>query len=290
MPKMLYDAQCDGYAVGYFEAWDQYSMEAVVEAAEQLSAPAILGVGGMFTDESWFNHLGLPTAGALGCTIAARAQVPVALLLNEVESFAQVVQGISYGFNTVMLRSSHLPFADNLEITRKVVDVAHAVGVSVEAELDELPDASAPHQASSLTEPDRAEAFVRATQVDALAVSVGNMHMKVDGEVQIDFALLTSIHKATRIPLVIHGGTGFPASAVPAAIASGVAKFNVGTILRKSFLEGIRSGLAAANPHDLPLQVIGSRLPSDILMWGKSAMKAEVAKRIQLYGSADKAT
>jgi len=293
MSRMLQSALQHGYAVGYFEAWDQYSLEGVLEAAEELDAPVILGFGGMMVDQSWFNRTGLAALGALGRAVADNARVPVSLLLNEVETFSQVVRGITYGFNAVMLDTSYLPFAQNVVATRQVVDVAHPVGVTVEAELGQLPDASEGNtvhgHGASVTDPEEARVFVRETRVDALAVSVGNVHMMVGREAEIDFDRLEALHSATDVPLVIHGGTSFPVGAVKRAIAHGVAKFNVGTILKRVFLEGIKAGLASALPGDGAQQLIGSHLDVDVLNAGKEKMKAEVARLIRLYGGVGQA-
>ena len=293
MSPMLHAAQEGNYALGYFEAWDQYSLEAVLEAAEEAESPVVLGVGGMFVEPAWFDRLGLASLGALGRTIADRAHVPVALLLNEVHSLAQVVQGIMFGFNAVMVHSAQLPFGENIALTRQVVQVAHAVGVAVQGELGELPDASADSIAqihrASLTDAEQAQAFVHETGVDALAVSVGNVHMLLGKECQIDFDRLHRIRRMTNVPLVIHGGSSFPTAVVAQAIDAGVALFHVGTILRKSFLDGVKAGCDAVRPDAVPQRVIGSHMETDVLVAGKASMKDEVAQRIRLYGSAGKA-
>lgn len=293
MSTMLQTAMQDGYAVGYFEAWDQYSLEAVLEAAEALDSPVILGFGGMMVDQSWFNRRGLTALGALGLELARSAEVPVSLLLNEVKTFSQVVRGIKCGFNAVMLDTADLPFEENVTATRKVVDVAHAVGVTVQAELGRLPDAtqeSAEPDEAVLTDPQQARAFVGETGIDALAVSVGNVHMMLGEEAQIDLERLEAIHRAIDLPLVIHGGTGFPADAVEQAIGRGVALFHVGTILKKAFLSGIEEGLDAASPMTGIQQLIGSRQDTDVLVAGREKMMAEVARLMRLYGSAGHAS
>ena len=288
MSKMLQSALRGGYAVGYFESWDQYSLEAVLEAAEELEAPVILGFGGMMVEPSWFNRTGLTALGALGRAVAGSAKVPVSLLLNEVETLSQVVRGITCGFNAVMLDTSDLGFAENVSATRQVVDVAHAVGVTVEAELGHLADAS---EGSTVkggearpTDPAEAEAFVRETGVDALAVSVGNVHMMVGREAVVDFDRLEALRKATGVPLVIHGGTSFPAEDVEQAIAHGVAMFQVGTALKRAFLAGVRESLASAPLDAGAQQLIGSRRDTDILIAGKERVKAEVARFMRAYG------
>ena len=292
MSRMLAVAQRDGFAVGYFEAWDHYSLEAVIEAAAELQAPVIIGFGAMIAHRAWFDQRGLSTLGALGRTAAESAVVPVSLLLNEARSLSQVARGIRCGFNAVMLDTSHLPLPQNIEATRQVVAVARVMDASVEGELGELPSYSAegvPGQDMAVTDPDEAREFVRETGVDALSVSVGNVHMMVGREAEIDFDLLAALQDAAGVPLVIHGGTSYPTKAVGQSIACGVGKFNVGTILKKAFLDGIRAGLSTPSASGTQ-QLIGSHLDADILMAGKRRMKAEVARLIRLYGGAGRAS
>jgi len=292
MCGMLNAARRGGYAVGYFEAWDHYSLEAVVEAAEELSAPVVLGFGGFAVDRSWFRRRGLAALGALGRAVAEGACVPVSLILNEVATFEEVVRGMMAGFNAVMLDSSHLPFEQHVAETQRVVGVAHALGVAVQAEVGELPSATGSGGLEGevlATEPDQAREFVHRTAVDALAVSVGNVHMLVGQEAAIDLDRLEAVYQAVGVPLVIHGGSSFPWGAVRPAIERGVALFHVGTVLKKAFLEGVQGGLASLTPETDLQHLIGSHVETDVLNQGKNRMKAEVAGLIRLYGGAGRA-
>jgi fructose-bisphosphate aldolase class II len=223
----------------------------------------------------------------LGLATAQAAKVPVSFILNEFPTFDQIVRGLKAGFNAVMLDSSHLPYQEHRELTRQVVQIAHAVGVGVEAEVGQLPDASGEMgpAAGQLTEPAQAARFVEETGIDALAVSVGNVHILTRGQATIDWARLAAIRQAVPVPLVIHGGTGFPDSGIARAIELGVAKFNIGTILKKSFLLGMAEAVDAlpAKPAEVSYQqVMGSRKDTDILQQGKLRMRAEVIRRIRL--------
>jgi ketose-bisphosphate aldolase len=281
---LLADAQASGYAVGYFEAWDIYSLEAVLEAAESENAPVILGFGGVMMEPGWFDSGGLERLGALGLAAVKTSRVPVSFILNEVSTFAQVVRGIRAGFNVVMLDTSDLSYAQNVDLTRQVVLVAHAVGVGVEAEVGALPDASGEMGggAGRLTVPDEAARFVSDTGVDALAVSIGNVHTLTDGKASIDLERLAAIHQAVSVPLVIHGGTGFPDEAITQVIPLGVAKFNVGSVLKQAFLAGLSEAVKALPPQLGFHQVMGSRKESDVLQQGKLRMRQEVVRRIRL--------
>jgi fructose-bisphosphate aldolase class II len=292
MRDVLRAALAEGYAVGYFEAWDQHSLEAVLEAAEEARSPVILGFGCEIMDQRWYDGGGQRRLAALGVAAAEGATVPTALLLNEAATFEQAVRGLDLGFNAVMLDTSHLSFEENIIATRGMADAAHAVGADVEGEPDRLPDASGTLGRPAeprLTDPEQAARYVAETGVDALSVSVGNVHVMTEGEARIDFERLGLVREAVEAPLVIHGGTGFPDGAVPRAIALGVAKFNVGTILKHIFLDGIREAIAAL-PAKVNLQeAVGSRKAGDLLRRAKDRMKAEVMRRMALYGSAGKA-
>lgn len=281
--KLLADALAGGYAIGYFESWDMYSLEAVLEAAEAENAPVILGFGGVMMEPDWFDGGGLERLAALGVATASSAKVPVSLMLNEVSTFAQVVRGIRAGFNAVMLDSSALSYDENVHITRRIVEIAHAVGVGVEAELGELPDASGEIGDASgrLTDPAQAARFVADTGVDALSVSVGNVHMLTEGRAAIDWERLAAIHQAVSVPLVIHGGTGFPEDGIGRAISLGVAKFNVGTVLKQAFLDGVRAAISQLPPDLSVQQTMGSRKEADVLQQGKLRVKEEVVRRIR---------
>ena len=282
--QLLNEALSGGYAVGYFESWDVYSLEAVLEAAEAEDAPVILGFGGVMMEPGWLDGGGLERLAALGLETARSAKVPVAFLLNEVTTFDQIQRGLRAGFNAVMLDSSALSYADNVQVTRQIVQVAHEVGAAVEAEFGELPDASGEMGggAGHLTDPAQAARFVAETGIDALAVSVGNVHTLTRGKADIDWSRLAAIHQAVSLPLVIHGGTGFPDEAIPQAIALGVAKFNYGTVLKRAFLEGVAAAVRSLPAEVGYHQVVGSRKEADILQQAKVRMRDEVRRRIRL--------
>jgi fructose-bisphosphate aldolase class II len=289
MPELLNRARRDGYAIGYYEAWDQYSLEAVLETAEENHSPAILGFGGAVASASWLEGNGVEVMAPIARQLAERAHIPAAVLFNEAQTFGQIVRGLQTGCNTVMLDTSHLPYDENLRLTCKVTEVAHAVGAAVEAELGHLADASDPTVQAHGTDPDEAARFVAASGVDALAVSVGNVHILSSGVATIDLDLLACLHQAVPVPLVIHGGTGFPAEAVKGAIACGVAKFNVGTRLKQVYLDGIRQALQAL-PQAVNIHaVVGSRKESDIFVQAKQRVKQEITALMKLYGSAGRA-
>lgn len=313
MHEMLASALKNGYAVGYFEAWDQYSLEAVLKAAEESRSPVILGFGGSMMNQDWFDNGGLQSLAALGRSAVERAKVPVTLLLNEVKTYEQIIKGLACGFTAVMLDTSGLPVAENIAITRKVVEAAHARGADVEGELWRLSEGNNVIESSSATKKidiSQAVRYVKETDIDAFSISIGNIHLLTEGKTKIDFDLLSRLKQAVKVPFVIHGGTGFPDEAVPKVIELGVAKFNVGTILKQIFWSTIRetvekntrpchspkkrSGSIAGRVDNLPSainvqKVIGSRKTTDFLEKAKNKMKSEVKRLMGVYGSAGKA-
>lgn len=286
MRELLRNAIENGYAVGYFESWDQYSLEAVVEAAEDARSPVIIGFGGMMTDRDWMESGGLELFAAMGRTAAENSKIPVSFILNEIWSIEIALQGLELGMNAVMLDTGDMPLEDNIRLTRKLVKLAHAIGADVEGECGQLADASTETVNHTMfTNPLEAARYVQETGVDILSVAVGNVHILTKGHSSINFELLAEIHKATNVPLAIHGGTGFPDEAVETAINLGVAKFNVGTIMKKIYLENLHMAFqelpAGAKVHD----IVGSRKATDIFENAKNAVKTEVIRRMHVYKS-----
>lgn len=284
-PTLLDKAIKGKYAVGYFEAWDQYSLEAVLEAAEECHSPVIIGFGGVQMEQGWFTDKGLEELAALGKVAAERAKVEVSYILNEVKEFRHVAMGIGYGFNVVMMDTSRMPLKENIAITKRIVEMAHKNKVAVEGELGRLPEGDEIPNKNFLTDPDEAEYFVRETGVDALSVAIGNVHALSKGRLKIDFKRLKEIKDKVKVPLVIHGGTGFPKEAIPKCIQSGVVKFNVGTILKKVFLDGVKKSIdRLPRNKEVEIQyIIGSRKVGDILTRAKENVKREVTNFLKLY-------
>jgi len=282
LQQLLHHAQQSHYAVGYFEAWDLYSLEAVLHATETLRSPAILGFGAAVTEGRWYDQHGVEAMSGLARTLAQRSSVPTAVLFNEAQNFAQAVRGLAAGCNAVMLDSTHFSEEEHLAVTQQLTRVAHSLGAAVEAEVGHLANAADPTLHAAPTDPAAAAQFVAATGVDALAVSIGNVHLLAQGEATIDLERLDRLHRAVSVPLVIHGGTGFPRSAVSDAIRLGVAKFNVGTVLKQVFCDAVVAALGRpAGIHDW----MGSRTASDILFAGQGAMQRKIEELIETYGS-----
>src|SRR5262245_6457063 len=248
MTELFERARREGYALGYFEAWDTYSLEAAVEAAEAEASPVILGFGCMMADRDWLERGGVEALGATGRVVAERARIPVALLLNEAQTLDQALRGVESGFNAVMLDTSAWAWDDAVAQVSELTRIAHTRDVAVEGELGRLPDfigGEVDDSRASLTDSEQAAAFVAQTGVDCLSVSIGNVHLLTTRYAPVDLEHLETISRRVSTPLVIHGGTSFPPHAVHRAIAAGVAKFNVGTVLKRTFFEGMRQSVQA---------------------------------------------
>jgi len=288
MAEMMGRARAGGYAVGYFEAWDSYSMEAVVEAAEEEQSPVMLGFGAMMADRDWLDNGGIELLGAVGGVFANRARTPVCLLFNEAQTMEQALIAMSFGFNAVMLDTSAWLWHDAVDAVRRLVREAHGHQITVEAELGRLPDATAAGIDSAyacLTDPDQAAEFIAATRADCLAVSIGNVHLLTARYAEVDLDRLAAIHRKVNVPLVIHGGTSFPPDSVARAIACGAAKFNVGTALKETFLKAAVSALDEKCDRMSVHNLLGSHKETDFLATGKAAMKDKVKELMRLYGS-----
>ena len=290
LSELLSQAEKHGYAVGYFESWDMYSFEAVLEAAEEASSPVVLGFGGMMMDRSWIKRFGIEPLGAYGRVIAEQAKVPVAFILNEVTELDHIKQGVGSGFNTVMLDTSMLAFEENIKQTCKVVELARPHGVEVQAELGRLPDFGQ-EPSGTLTDPDEAAQFVKETQVDCLSISIGNVHMQDAGKSPIQTERVKAVRDKVDVPLVIHGGTGFPDQQMAEVIKNGISLFHVGTVMKKACFETTKEYLQRFDAGKQDYQaLVGCRKESDMLMPAQRKIKDILKHFLQLFGSAGKAS
>jgi ketose-bisphosphate aldolase len=280
---MLERARQGRYAVGYFESWNLESLQGVVDAAEATRSPVILGFNGDF-----FSRPGrraeerLEWYAALGRAAAESASVPCALIFNECPRDEWVRAAIGAGFNLVMPADPEAPPVEAMRRVAALVKLAHARGVAVEGEVGELPCGVDDARHGETTDPERAAAFVAATGVDLLAVSVGNVHIKTDGEQGLDLDLLAAIRRRVAVPLVLHGGTGIGAQALREAVALGVTKVNYGTYLKQRYLGAVRATLSRS-PDD-PHRLLGLGGEDDVLVAGRLAVRDAVLERIGWLG------
>ncbi len=211
---------------------------AFVQAGEAERLPVILQAG-----PACRRHTPIPVLGAMLRHLAEQAAVPVVVHLDHATTVQECQAAIAAGFTSVMIDGSRLPLEDNIRLTAAVVRLAHAAGVSVEGELGFVGYAGG--EGSARTDPAEARRFAAETGLDALAVSVGNLHLQETPSDGIDLAALAAIEAVTAVPLVLHGASGVP-PAMRRRLARGsrIAKMNIGTELRQVFGQALREALA----------------------------------------------
>ncbi len=294
MKSLMKHALDNKYAVGYFESWNLESVLSVIDAAERTNSPIIIGFGGMFlgNDERRVKE-NIYHYGALGKAIAENAKVPVALLLNEADKVPILINGLKAGFNAIMHQDPKCSFEEAIEINKYIVKTAHYVGADVEAEVGELPNADISTNTvngGELTDPDKAAYFVEQTGIDALAVAIGNVHLLEGKKSALDFELIKILRKKINVPLVLHGGTGIAPDSLKEAIALGMCKINVGTILKRVFINHIETYLRDNKTGSIdPHEIIGKGGAGDMLCGAREAMTEEIVKFIKVFGSEGKA-
>ena len=283
-------AREQGYAIGYFESWNLESLQGVLDAVEQTGSPTILGFNGEFLRRP--ERLAterLEIYAAMGRAACDSAKVPCGLIFNECEDDRFIARAIDEGFNLVMPVNPKLAFDQYVSWVRSVVQRAHARGAGVEAEVGELPSGTtgASDGAGAATDPELAARFVEATGVDLLAVSVGNVHVLIDGQQGLDLDRLEAIGRRVAAPLVLHGGSGIATGDLQVAIRMGVAKVNYGTYVKQRYLAAVRAALETgeSNPHEL-LGMGGRR---DVMVAGRLAVRDAVLERIGFLGCCRKA-
>ena len=245
MLQLLQRAVSEGYGVPSFCVWNAESIEVVLRVAAELKAPVILMSG-----PGEFGLLAPRDLGAVAHALAERFGVTAALHLDHGNSIALVEDCLAAKYTSVMLDYSTRPWQENVEALRRVVALGHPQGVTVEGELGVVGQADQVSveggKQCTLTDPDLAAEFVEKTGIDALAVSIGNAHGHYAKLPQLDFERLAKLREATRIPLVLHGGSGTPEADLRRAISLGIAKVNVATeaitALRQSLLEQWEAG------------------------------------------------
>jgi len=299
--ELLLAAQRGAYAVGAFNIQNLESLLAVVEASVEEKSPVIVAV-----TPSAIKYGGLKYLTALVKVAAENAPVPMSLHLDHGEDIETVRKCLEAGFTSVMIDGSHLPFEENVALTKRAVELAHPMGVSVEGELGRLTgveEKTVEEREAVLTDPNEAEEFVRRTDVDALAVSIGTSHgaYKFKGEPKLDFERLRLIREKVDVPLVLHGASsvpqwiiekatkygaeltgakGIPEDHIRRAISLGITKINIDTDLRLAFTATVREVLANQPKEFDPRKILGP---------AKEAMKEVVKAKMRLFGSSGKA-
>lgn len=238
LKEVLQPALREGYAVAGLVVLGWEDAVAYVEAAEETGCPIILQAG-----PGCRKHTPVPILGKMFRHLAEQASVHIVCHLDHGYSIEECAEGIDNGFTSVMYDGSKLSIEDNINTTRKIVDLAKAAGVSVEGEVGLVGYADGANSAGTL--PEEAGWFSNETGADALAISIGNVHLQTEKTAGIDFAALKAIEAVTNLPLVLHGGSGIPMDIrQKLARETRVCKFNIGTELRMAFGKALRESLA----------------------------------------------
>ncbi len=253
---VLRPAILGNYAVAGLVVLGWEDAQAYVEAAEEAGLPVILQAG-----PGCRKHTPVPILGKMFRYLAEQATVQVVCHIDHALTIDECREGIEHGFSSVMIDGSKLSLAENIALTASVVEMARPSNVSVEGEVGVVGYANG--TSSCHTSAQEAAAFERETAVDALAISIGNLHLQTEKAATIDTTSLRAIEAVTTVPLVLHGGSGIP-SAVRRELASGsrVKKFNIGTELRMAFGAALRGSLVAQPDEFDRIKLLSSTMPA----------------------------
>lgn len=277
LKEILSIAETEKTAIGMFNATGFDSLQAVIGAAEELNRPVIIAhaeVHNVYND--------IDMVGPAMLAVAQRAKVPVCVHLDHGVSMDMIWRALRLGFTSVMIDASALPYEQNLAMTKLVTEAAHAMGVSVEAELGRLATGESGEKEEGVlrpedfyTDPKEAEEFSARTGIDALAIAFGTSHGFYKAQPKLDFDVVTRAAKATGLPLVMHGGSGVDEEGFRMAIASGIRKINYYSYMSKA------GYLAAA-------KAIGEGASSylhDVEYAAMQAMKEDVKRAIAVFSA-----
>lgn len=277
--QILDHAHENNYAVGAFNVNNMEQVQAIIEAAEETQSPVI-----MQASQGALKYAGVKYVSALVRTAAENASVPVALHLDHGTDFKQIVLCIRNGFTSVMIDASKMPLEGNIETTKKITDIAHAAGVSVEAEIGKIggteDDITVDERDATFTDPDEAEKLVNETGLDSLAIAVGTAHGVYKGEPKLDFERIATIKERLKMPLVLHGSSGVPEESIRKAVERGINKINIDTDIRMSFNKAVREFLDNNPDAYDPRKIVGP---------AREAMKEIIKEKMTMFGSAGKA-
>lgn len=279
--KMLTEAQKNGYAVGAFNTVNLETTWAILEAAAEQHSPVIIQM-----TEKTFQYGGGHVMYHLVKNIADFyfPDIPLAIHLDHGRNMAVAREALAIGFKSIMMDASTLPYEENQEMTAEIVREAHAKGAVVQGELGNVPykgeiaDVEHIDWDKFMTNPAQAEAYVRVTGVDTLAVGIGNAHGSFPERSEPDFDRLAALRERITTPLVLHGASDWKVEAVRRAIALGIACFNVDTATKTAFITTLREELSVNTAVDI----------RKIFMPARSAFREAVKVKMELFGSVGK--
>ncbi len=256
LKDVLRPAMAGNYAVAGLVVLGWEDAKAYVEAAEEAQLAVILQAG-----PGCRKHTPVPILGKMFRHLAEQASVPVVCHIDHARSLAECQEGIDHGFSSVMIDGSMLPLAENIALTQGVVNLCKPHDISVEGEVGVVGYSGG--AASAHTSPEEAAIFERETGVDALAISIGNLHLQTEQQADIDREALSAIEAVTTVPLVLHGGSGIPSNLRQLlARTSRVKKFNIGTELRMAFGAALRAALASQPAEFDRINILRATIPA----------------------------
>lgn len=277
MNDILLPAKEGKYGVGFFNAVNVEMARAIIETAEELKAPVMIG-----TAEVLLPAMELDLVASYLIPMAKKATVPVCVHYDHGLTFERCMQAVKLGFTSVMYDCSTAPYEENITKVAEMVKICHAMGVTVEAELGHVGDNAGSGKLTNpedyFTDPDTAVDYVKRTGVDSLAVAVGNAHGDYAFPPKLDFDRIQIISGKTNLPLVLHGGSGLADADFKNAVRLGVSKINIFTDIDKAGKAGVEAGIAA-----------GERTMMGLIPYEIKAMKEVVAEKIKLFGSEGRA-
>ena len=271
---VLKKAQEGKYAVGLFNTTDSDMLQAVIEAAEELNSPVVIGTAEVLLP---YGELQLIAPSVIAA--AKRAKVPVVVHYDHGLTFDRCMEALKLGFSSVMFDGSAKDYETNLAETREIVKIAHSFGASVEGEIGHVGQASDGDEdlTDMYTTPEEAKAYIDATGVDALAIAIGSAHGVYKKKPMLNIERLKEIRAAVDTPLVLHGGSGLSDDDFRNTIREGIAKVNIFTDLclagDRATTDGIAQGIGYLETRNLKVQYI----------------KEAVKEKIRLFGSEGKA-
>lgn len=277
MNDVLLPAKEKGYGVGFFNAVNVEMARAVIETAEELNAPVMVG-----TAEVLLPAMEMERVAEYLIPMAQKAKVPVCVHYDHGLTKERCKQAIELGFTSIMYDCSMDDYETNIARLKEMTDVCHALNITVEGELGHVGDNAGAGKLENpsdyFTDPDTALDFVRRTGVDSLAVAVGNAHGDYAFPPKLDFERIRRISEMTDLPLVLHGGSGLSNDDFKQAVSCGICKVNIFTDIDKAGKAGIEKGLAA-----------GAKTMIGLIPYEIEAMKEVVREKITLFGSLDRA-
>ena len=276
LKEILEIAEKNNTAIGMFNATGLDSLDAVITAAEELGQPVIIAHAEV---HNVFNDISL--VGPAMVAKAKEAKVPVCVHLDHGTSTEMIYRALRLGFTSVMIDASHLPYEENLAQTKQITEIAHAMGVSVEAELGRLVtgEAGSGESATNLraedfyTDADEAREFCALTGVDALAIAFGTAHGFYTAEPKLDFGVIERVKEATGLPLVMHGGSGVSEEGFKKAIKCGIRKINYYSYMSKAGYLAAKAVIESGKTSYL----------HDVELAAKLAMKEDVKRAISIF-------